>query len=125
MGIRVEAYDDVNSRSEPRWSRITIISARPSAAAWPRWPRLAGYGLVCWNWETERPTVVIRDSAISYRDRCAERSARSAGDRRSGSHPVQGTVSSEREKGGSALAVTVEEDGLACVEFSGTFVAIR
>ena len=125
MGVRVEAYDGhqlvLTAPLAANHNHLgTAFGGSLSAVA-----ALAGYGLLWLELDDRTAHVVIRESTISYR-RPVRREIRAVCRR-----PAEATVAAfkaefaRKGKGRIRLDVTVEEDGLAAVEFRGTFVALR
>lgn len=125
MGIHVEAYDGHHLTLTAPLSLNhnhlgTVFGGSLAAVA-----TLAGYGLLWLELRDRSAHLVIRESAISYR-RPVRREIRAVCLR-----PAEATVAAFKAefvrigKSRIRLEVTIEEDGLAAVEFQGTFVAMR
>jgi len=125
MGVRVEAYTgeylSLTAPLEANHNHLgTAFGGSLSALA-----TLAGYGMVWLQLGDRDSHVVIRDSSIRYR------------------HPVTGILRAVCHRpGGEALArfdekfrnsgkahlelkVSIEDDEKVCMEFEGTYVAIK
>lgn len=125
MGVAVEAYDEnllvLTAPLEANHNHLgTAFGGSLSAIA-----TLAGYGLLWLKLGDRSAHIVIRDSKIRYH------------------RPVRGMIRavcqspdhaglsafrakfSEMGKAGISLRVTIEEEGRICVEFAGTYVAVR
>lgn len=125
MGVTVESWDGtrlvLQAPLEPNHNHLgTAFGGSLSALA-----TLAGYSLLWLMLGDREAHVVVRDSHIRYR------------------HPVRGTLRAACSRPDDAvmqvfrrqfnetgrarlpLQVTIEEDGKICVEFEGTFVAMR
>ena len=125
MGIRVEAYDGhrliLTAPLAPNHNHLgTAFGGSLATVA-----TLAGYGLVWLELGDRTAHVVVRESAISYR-RPVRGEIRAICRR-----PEEATVNAfkiqfaRKGRGRLHLEVTIEENGLAAVEFSGTFVALN
>lgn len=123
MGIRVEAYDGqqlvLTAPLAPNHNHLgTAFGGSLATVA-----TLAGYGLVWLELGDRTAHVVVRQSEISYR-RPVRGEIRAVCRR-----PTEATITAfktafaRKGKGRIRLEVTVEEDGFAAVEFSGTFIA--
>ncbi|MBE2287767.1 MAG: YiiD C-terminal domain-containing protein [Prosthecobacter sp.] len=125
MGVTVESWNGarlvLQAPLEPNHNHLgTAFGGSLSALA-----TLAGYSLLWLMLGDREAHVVVRDSHIRYR------------------HPVRGTLRAacsrpddavmevfrrqfnETGRARLSLPVTIEEDGKVCVEFEGTFVAMR
>ena len=125
MGVTVESWDGrqliLHAPLEPNHNHLgTAFGGSLSALA-----TLAGYSLLWLVLGDREAHVVIRDSAIRYR------------------HPVQGALRAicrrpaedemeafqrqfaETGRARLSLHVTIEDAGKVCVEFEGSFVAMR
>lgn len=125
MGVTLESWDGsrlvLQAPLEPNHNHLgTAFGGSLSALA-----TLAGYSLLWLMLGDREAHVVVRDSHIRYR------------------HPVRGTLRAacsrpddetmqafrrqfaETGRARLSLPVIIEEDGEICVEFEGTFVAMR
>ena len=125
MGVRVEAYDGhqliLTAPLAANHNHLgTAFGGSLSAVA-----TLAGYGLLWLELNDRTAHVLIRESTISYR-RPVRTEIRAICRR-----PEETTVAAFKAefalkgKGRIRLEVSVEEDGLTAVQFSGTFVAVK
>ena len=125
MGIRVEAYDGnqltLTAPLAANHNHLgTAFGGSLSAVA-----TLAGYGLLWLELDDRTAHVVIRESTLSYR-RPVRTEIRAICRR-----PEEATVAAfkaefaRKGKGRIRLEVTIEEEGLIAVEFSGMFVALK
>ena len=125
MGLRVESYDGnqltLTAPLQLNHNHLgTAFGGSLAAVA-----TLAGYGFIWLELGDRTAHVVIRESAISYR-RPVRKGIRAIC-RRPAKAAVK-TFKAEFTQKGKAriqLAVTIEEDGIVAVEFSGTFVALK
>jgi len=125
MGVRVESYDEdqlvLAAPLHANHNHLgTAFGGSLSAIA-----TLAGYGMLWLLLGDRHSHIVIRDSAINYR-----RPVR--GDIRAiCRRPDEDAVAAFREKFAAAgkarlqLHVTIEECDAVCVEYHGTFVALK
>lgn len=125
MGVRVAAYDGnqlqlVAPLALNHNHLGTAFGGSLSAIA-----TLAGYGLLWLELRDRECHVVIRKSALSFRR--PVRSEIVAICRRPGQEALLAfkTALAEHNKARISLDVTIEEEGLVAVEFSGIFVALR
>jgi thioesterase domain-containing protein len=125
MGIRVAEYDGSQLKLTAPVALNhnhlgTAFGGSLSAIA-----TLAGYGLLWLELDDKNCHVVIRKSWLSF-SRPVRREIVAIG-RRPGQEEwhVFKAAFSQRHKARINLDVTIEEDGLVAVEFSGIFVALR
>jgi thioesterase domain-containing protein len=125
MGVRVVEYDGgqlkLAAPVELNHNHLgTAFGGSLSAIA-----TLAGYGLLWLELDDKSCHLVIRKSSLSF-NRPVRREI-IAICRRPGAEElcVFKTGFAERHKARISLTVTIEEDGLVAVEFSGIFVALR
>jgi thioesterase domain-containing protein len=125
MGVAVEYYDAdqlvLTAPLEPNHNHLgTAFGGSLSAIA-----TLAGYGLLWLELDDSDSHIVVKSSTIQYR------------------HPVRETIRAvckrpddammkafrkkfaRNDKASIELAVTIEENGRACVDFTGVFVALH
>jgi thioesterase domain-containing protein len=125
MGLRVESYDGnqltLTAPLQLNHNHLgTAFGGSLAAVA-----TLAGYGFLWLELGDRTAHVVIRESAISYR-RAVRKKIRAIC--RRPEKAAVGAFKAEFTQKGKAriqLAVTIEEDGIVVVEFSGTFVALK
>ena len=125
MGVRVEAFGDgqfiLIAPIEKNHNHLhTAFGGSLSAMA-----TLAGYGFLWLELRDPDAHVVIKDSAIRFR-RPVHGDIRAIC-RKPEDEALSAFKSDFARKGKARIALTVEivEDGIAAVEFEGTFVAVR
>jgi thioesterase domain-containing protein len=125
MAVSVESYDDdrlvVTAPLDVNHNHLgTAFGGSLAAIA-----TLAGYCLLWLELGDKDAHIVIRSSKVSY-DRPVRGKIRAFCDRPSEQAMARFRKSYERTgKARIKLAVTIEEEGNVCVEFDGTYVAIR
>ena len=125
MGVRVEDYDGERLvLSAPLAANVnhlgTAFGGSLNALA-----VLSGYGLLWLELRDEECHIVIRESSVSYdrpvrgelRAVCARPEAEALAEFKQTFH--------DKGKARIVLAATIEDGGVACVRFRGTFVALR
>jgi thioesterase domain-containing protein len=128
MGVRVETYDATHGHLvltaplEANHNHLgTAFGGSLSALC-----TLAGYALLWLELGDRHSHIVVRDSSIQYKKPVRAKTIRIQCAR-----PEAAALTQFRErfaKQGKArisLESTVEEDGEKCVEFTGTFVAVK
>jgi thioesterase domain-containing protein len=125
MGVKVEDYDGERLvLSAPLGANVNHLGTAFGGSL-NALMVLSGYGLLWLELQEAECHIVIRESSISY-----ERPVR--GELRATAVRPQAEALAEfkktfREKGKAliALTVTIEDEGITCVRFRGTFVALR